>query len=99
MMLRKTARLIVNCMDAIARIPHEIMLDDWDPEDVSAVFYGMSLMIGLMTITISAFVFLGLVGVLVGLVIEYPIKSICIILFFGAFILAGYLRHRSGGKS
>ena len=97
-MLRKTARLIVNCMDAIARIPHEMMLDDWDPEDVSAVFYGMSLMIGLMTIAISAFVILMLVGVFIGLVIEYPIKSICITLFFSAFILAGYLRHRFGGK-
>ena len=89
---------IVKCMDAIARIPHKMMLDDWDPENVSAVFYGMSLMVGLVTILISAFVGLVLIGVRIGLVIEYPIKSICIILFFGAFILAGYLRHRFGGE-
>ena len=97
-MLRKTARLIVNCMDAIARIPHEMMLDDWDPEDASAVFYGMSLMAGLTAVVISAFVILVLIAVIVGLVIEHLIGFIYIILFFGTFILVGYLRHRFGGK-
>ena len=99
MMLRKTARLIVNCMDAIARIPHEMMLDDWDPENVSAILYGMSLMIGfIMAAAILMLIFIIATG-LICLMTSYPLRSVCIILFFGAFILAGYLRHRSGGKS
>ena len=94
MMLRKTIRFIVNCMDAIARIPHDVMLDDWDPENVSAIMYGMSLMVGLTIILTSSLFILGAVALLVGMIIEHSIESICITLFFGAFILVGHLRHR-----
>ena len=98
-MLRRAAMFIVRCMDAIASIPHIVMLvEDWDPKEASALAYGMSLMGGCLILVFGAFgVFLVLCA-FIGLVVMYPIQSMSIGLSISLFLLIGYLRHRLLGR-
>ena len=99
MMLRRAAMFIVRCIDAIASIPHNAMLvEDWDPKEVSALAYGMSLMAGCLILVYGAFGAFLVLAAFIGLVVMYPIQSISIGLSIGLFILIGHLRHRLGGK-
>jgi len=98
-MIRRIARFIVKCMDILTCIPHNIMISEsWDPETASALAYGLSLMFGFVCSAFAAVFALGSILVLIGLVITYPVRAASIVLFIGIFLLAGYLRHRLGGK-
>ena len=92
----KLIKMVVKVLDVIATIPHVMFLDSWNPEDedISALCYGLSLLVGCAILCGLGFLVLMFLFGLVYVVYLLPIRSAVVVGVLTLFIMIGWLRKR-----
>ena len=92
-------RMTVKVLDFLSGIvPAMMMVNDWYPEMIHPIEYGISVLFGLISCLVAAFGVLLVTYAISFMFIEYTAISIAVSIVFGMFIGIGFLRKKIDGK-